>query len=208
MLPPTVYGSPRFYNEQFQNNMCIVRHYGKPDYFITFTTNPNWLEIRNLLNHGEEPRDRPDICARVFKANFSALMDDLLKHNVLGKVIAHSATIEWQKRGLTHALILLIMEKMDKPQSLTDITKVVCAEIPDPNVNKKLFDIVVESMLHGPCGKSNPLSVCMDENGNCTKGFPKRYCNETAFWKDGTPEYRRRSPQNSGHVATKKVKVM
>ena len=35
IVPRSIYGSPRFYNEQFQNSMCIVRHYGKPDYFIT-----------------------------------------------------------------------------------------------------------------------------------------------------------------------------
>ena len=62
ILPPSIYGSPRFYN-----SMCIVRHYGKPEYSITFTTNPNWSEIRSLLNPGEEPRDRPDMCARVSK---------------------------------------------------------------------------------------------------------------------------------------------
>jgi hypothetical protein len=40
ILPPTIYGSPQFYSEAFQNAMAIVRQLGKPDYFITFTTNP------------------------------------------------------------------------------------------------------------------------------------------------------------------------
>ena len=40
ILPPTVYGSPRFYAEIFQDNMCIVRNYGKPSFFVTFTCNP------------------------------------------------------------------------------------------------------------------------------------------------------------------------
>ena len=74
--------------------MCINRLFGKPDYFITFTTKPNWPKIRCLLNDGLEPQDRPDVCALVFKAKFDALMEDILKNDVLGRVIAHSATIE------------------------------------------------------------------------------------------------------------------
>ena len=209
ILPPSIYGSPRFYNEQFQNSMCIVRHYGKPDYFITFTTNPNWSEIRSLLNPGEEPRDRPDLCARVFKAKFDALMDDILKKDVLGSVLAHSATIEWQKRGLTHVHILLIMEHESKPRSHLDINKVISAELPDHNVNPKLFEVVVESMVHGPCGSLNPLSPCMNESvtgRTCTKGYPKAFRDETLFREDGIPEYRRRSPQKGGRQALKFVR--
>ena len=204
ILPPSIYGSPRFYNEQFQNSMCIVRHYGKPEYSITFTTNPNWSEIRSLLNPGEEPRDRPDMCARVFKAKFDALMDDILKKDVLGSVLAHSAAIEWQKRGLTHVHILLIMEHESKPRSHLDIIKVISSELPDRNVNPKLFEIVVGTMIHGPCGSLNPLSPCMNESvtgRTCTKGYPKAFRDETLFREDGIPEYRRRSLQKGGRQA-------
>ena len=45
ILPPTIYGTPRFYQECFYDAMALVLHFGKPDYFITITTNPNWLEI-------------------------------------------------------------------------------------------------------------------------------------------------------------------
>ena len=209
ILPPTIYGSPRFYNEQFQNSMCVVRHFGKPDYFITFTTNPNWPEIKELLNPGEDTRDRPDICARVFKAKFDALMEDLLKNDILGKVVAHSATIEWQKRGLTHAHILLIMEDKYKPRSAADVNKVVSAEIPDRMENPQLHQIIVESMLHGPCGKFNENASCMEGSGSqrhCSKHFPKKFKQETLFTKDGFPEYRRRAPEDGGRVFEKKVK--
>ena len=48
ILPPTIYGSPRWYAESFQDAMALVRKYqkyGKLDHFITMTTNPNWPEI-------------------------------------------------------------------------------------------------------------------------------------------------------------------
>ena len=62
ILPPTIYGSPRWYAESFQDAMAIVRTYGKPDLFIIFTCNPSWPEIKNSLFIGEQPSDRPDLC--------------------------------------------------------------------------------------------------------------------------------------------------
>lgn len=32
-----------------QDAMTYVRKYGRPDLFITFTCNPNWIEITELL---------------------------------------------------------------------------------------------------------------------------------------------------------------
>ena len=61
ILPPTIYGTPRFYSEAFMDAMTIVRKFGKPDFFITFTTNPKWLESREALFPGESPHDRPDL---------------------------------------------------------------------------------------------------------------------------------------------------
>jgi hypothetical protein len=29
----------------YQDSMAIVRHFGRPSLFITFTTNPDWIEI-------------------------------------------------------------------------------------------------------------------------------------------------------------------
>ena len=36
ILPPTIYGSPRFYSEAFMDAMSIVRKFGKPDYLYHF----------------------------------------------------------------------------------------------------------------------------------------------------------------------------
>lgn len=47
-------------------------------------------------------------------------------------------------------------------------------------------------MIHGPCGEHNRESKCM-ENGKCTKGFPKPFCETTSMGNDGYPQYRRRN---------------
>ena len=64
ILPPTIYGSPRFYNEQFKSSMTVVRHYGKPDYFITFTTNPQW-KGSGMHSSQERSQETGRICAPV-----------------------------------------------------------------------------------------------------------------------------------------------
>ena len=102
ILPATVYGSPRSYSEAFQDAMSIVGQLGKPDVFITFTSNSKWPEIKSALNPGEVACDRPDLSYRVFKLKFTALMDGILKKEILGTVKAHTATIEYHNRGLPH----------------------------------------------------------------------------------------------------------
>ncbi|KAJ8352196.1 hypothetical protein SKAU_G00236720 [Synaphobranchus kaupii] len=37
ILPPSIYGSPRWYAKEFQDAMALVRIKGKPDFFLTFT---------------------------------------------------------------------------------------------------------------------------------------------------------------------------
>ena len=45
---------PRFYSEAFMNAMTIVRHMGKPDYFITITVvfAGDWRQILPVVHHG------------------------------------------------------------------------------------------------------------------------------------------------------------
>ncbi|KAH0605652.1 uncharacterized protein H6S33_004874 [Morchella sextelata] len=46
--------------------MAIVRHFGRPSLFITFTAKPKWSEIVAELLLGQTAVDRPDLVARVF----------------------------------------------------------------------------------------------------------------------------------------------
>ena len=85
ILPSTFIGSPRHMKQLYQDSISIVSRYGKPDLFITFTCNPHWPEIQSALKFGQNHRDRPDLCARVFKLKLDLLMNDLLKKHVLGK---------------------------------------------------------------------------------------------------------------------------
>ena len=118
----------------YQDSMAIVREYGKPDLFVTVTCNPNWPEITNELLPNQQASDRPDLISRVFKLKLKSITNDLFVKGVLGKVIAHVHVIEFQKRGLPHAHILMILSPEDKPKTPEDFDKLVCAEIPDRNL--------------------------------------------------------------------------
>ena len=153
----------------FQDAMSVVRVFGKPDLFITFTCNPYWVEIKRELLSGQVPADRPDLCARVFFLKLKELFRDLYERHVLGTVVARIQVIEFQKRGLPHAHILLILASQDKPRSTDNYDNLVCAEIPDCTKEPELYEIVTKCMLHGPCHLL-PTSPCLNENQICTKG--------------------------------------
>ena len=123
-------GGPRWYNAKFQDAMAIVREYGKPDLFITMTCNPKWPEIVNELRPGQEPQDRPDIVARVFKDKLDQLMNDLVQGACFGKVVGYLYCVEFQKRGLPHAHILLILANQDRAMTAELVDGMVVAELP------------------------------------------------------------------------------
>jgi hypothetical protein len=168
--------------------MAIVRKQGKPDLFITFTANVNWREIQENLN-GCLAADRPDIVVRVFNLKLKELIKDITKRQIFGKVVGHVHVVEFQKRGLPHAHILIILSQEDKLRSCEEYDEVVWAEIPDKNIYPMLFFTITSKNFHGPCGEINPNSVCL-KNGICEKQFPKLY-NENTTENEGYPIYKR-----------------
>lgn len=49
ILPATFTGGPRYMREKYLDAMTIVKRFGRPVYFITFTCNPKWKEITDIL---------------------------------------------------------------------------------------------------------------------------------------------------------------
>ncbi|KAK4515822.1 uncharacterized protein ATC70_010779 [Mucor velutinosus] len=193
ILPSTFIGGPRFMAQLYQDAMNLVRRFGKPDLFITFTCNPAWPEItRELLEH-QIAADRPDLCARVFHLKLKLFIEDAVKKSVLGKVIAYVYSIEFQKRGLPHCHMLFILQDQDKPMTTEQIDRIVSAEMPDPASNPLAYETVSNSMIHGPCGLLDPNAPCM-VNGKCSKNYPYPFMDETTISPEESSKirYRRR----------------
>ncbi|XP_039601724.1 LOW QUALITY PROTEIN: uncharacterized protein LOC120523984 [Polypterus senegalus] len=206
ILPSTFQGSPRAQQQNFQDAMAIVRKFGKPDIFLTFTCNSQWTEIQRNLKNGEQAHDRLDLVARVFQLKLKGLMRDLLVNKVLGCAVAHVYVIEFQKRGLPHCDLVLILANDDKPKTADVIDNIVCAEIPDPHSNPRLYQIVKNNMVHGPCGIDfNMESPCMNENHECTKGYPKDFSVAIRDNVSGYPIYRRRQDGTNMNVGNYQI---
>jgi hypothetical protein len=191
VLPSSFQGSPRAMQQSFQDAMAIVSKFGRPDLFLTFTCNPRWKDIVDALSAGQRAEHRPDIVARVFKKYLDELIKDIREGHVLGVPIAFVFVIEFQKRGLPHCHLLIILDDASKLRIPADIDSVICAEIPDPAAQPELHEIVKTSMVHGPCGALNKRSPCMSED-KCTKDYPKEFHEDTSMAVNGYPHYRRR----------------
>ena len=164
----------------YQDAMALVRRFGKLDLFITFTCNPAWDEITRELLQGQTANDRPDLSARVFNLKLRALLDDIIKTKVFGKVVAYVYSIEFQKRGLPHCHMPFILDHPDKPATAEDVDKIVHTEIPDPVTHPLAHNTITTCMIHGPCGLLNLDSRCM-KNGKCTKNYPYAFNDTTVF---------------------------
>jgi hypothetical protein len=209
ILPPSHVGGPRWMSQKYLNAISLVCEFGRPTYFITFTCNPKWDEIMSELLKTESTSnntqyfqyssDRPDLIARVFHLKLQEFLNDITKRHVLGKCIAYCYTIEEQKRGIPHAHCLFWIVDADSPKTAEDVDRVISAEVPSKTENEDLFNIIIRSNIHGPCGTSNPNSPCM-ENNQCTKNFPKAFQNETDISPESYPKYRRRDNRSSNIV--------
>lgn len=100
-------------------------------------------------------------------------------------------TIEFQKRRLPHAHILIFLYPQFQHPHPHDIDKIICVELPDEQIEPELFKIMSTLMIHGQCGVQNKKSPCM-QNGKCTKFFPKKFLENTTIDSERYPVYRRR----------------
>ncbi|XP_019191165.1 PREDICTED: uncharacterized protein LOC109185656, partial [Ipomoea nil] len=172
-ISPREYFAYRIMSRVSEDAMAICRLVGYPDLFITFTCNPKWPEVQRFLNDRKlKPEDRPDIICRLFKMKLDALISDCRKNKLFGPVMGVIYTIEFQKRGLPHAHILLFLDKINGTHSVEKLDHIISAELPDQEADAEYYKVVEEFMMHGPCGKARLTSPCMS-NGKCTKHFPK-----------------------------------
>ncbi|GKA60843.1 ATP-dependent DNA helicase PIF1-like protein [Tanacetum coccineum] len=185
--------SPRYMMQNYLDAMTLCNFYGYPDLFITFTCNPNWPEIsRFMAKRGLKFEDRPDVISRVFKIKLDCLMRELKDDHTFGRVQGVVYTIEFQKRGLMDCHILLWFEPQDKLTMTGKIDQYISAKIPNKDEDPKLYQLVTDHMLHGPCGAENPSSPCTVDY-KCNKKFPKQFNESTVIEDNGYGIYKKRN---------------
>ncbi|CAG8496235.1 7053_t:CDS:2 [Cetraspora pellucida] len=180
-LPASFLGSKKWCSTRVANALALARCRGNPSFFITMTTNPNWEEIRSQLCPGQNASELTLIVVRAFHSRLGKLKDILRSH--FGEIAYIIDMIEFQKRGLPHAHIIMRVH----PELLADqIDKIVSAELPRENVH--LEELVKKYMLH----RQQHSSRCL-RNGNCIYRYPKPIVPETYIDERGFVQYRRRT---------------
>ncbi|GKF16114.1 hypothetical protein Tco_0061032, partial [Tanacetum coccineum] len=104
--------------------------------------------------------------------------------------------IEFQKRGLPHAHILLWLEDNSKCKTAAQIDDIISTELPSPADDPYEYKVVTDYMLQGPCGKDGRYAPCTTK-GKCSKHYPKMFYTENVLDEDGYPIYRRRDNKAS-----------
>src|SRR5882762_10354468 len=118
---------------KLQIPLQLAAAYGPPTFFVTFTCNADWPEIQSQLRPGQDFTDVPIVVVRVFRQKLSTL-ESTLKSMFpnAGRLLYIIHSIEFQKRGLPHAHILLKFEQ--DCVHPCDIDAIVNAEMPsDPD---------------------------------------------------------------------------
>ncbi|KAK9053646.1 hypothetical protein SSX86_024720 [Deinandra increscens subsp. villosa] len=193
ILPASFTGGPRYMYKHYQDALAICRVHGNPQYFITFTCNVKWPEIQRYMQARPllTPGDRAEIVARVFQMKVGAFITFLRQERPFGVVVADLYTIEFQKRGLPHCHTLLWVANQYKITEPCQIDNYISAEIPDKDLQPLLYQIVTETMVHGPCGPLDRGATCMQKN-KCSRNFPMKHEESTRIDDNGRPFYRRR----------------
>ncbi|KAM6554269.1 hypothetical protein CsatB_015031 [Cannabis sativa] len=165
ILPSSHTGGPRYRVQNYQDAMALCKWAGYPDLFLTFTCNPKWPKINDMINliGQKDDENRVNTICRLFEIKLNQLMHDLKNEQPFGKIIASE-----------------------------HIDKIISAEIPDSNIDPDGYNAVIKFMIHGPCGKLNSNSPCMMQ-GRYTKHFPKKFNDRTTIDANGFPVYKRRN---------------
>ncbi len=132
----------------------------------------------------------------MFKTKLKELINDIHKNHILGRTITGIYVVEFQKRGLPHAHILVFFTEDCKQHTIEDVNRIISAELSNSETNKLAHKTVARCMMHGPCGVAFPNAPCMEE-GKCKKQYPHKFQSETMTDVNGYPIYRRR---NTGHT--------
>ena len=101
----------------------------------------------------------------------------LFKDHVLGKPIARCHVIEFQKRGLPHAHMLIILDAADRPSGAADIDRMVCAELPGAPLRRRRWHMSAAVCGCRPSGAARPCpqipSPMTPPSALCTRPSPR-----------------------------------
>ena len=98
----------------YEDAMIILKKYGKSDYFITMTCNPQKPQIACKLRTCQTSLNMSHLVSCVLQQYLNAFISDLWENGILGRSIARIHVIEFQKQGYPQTHILLTVPQVVK----------------------------------------------------------------------------------------------
>jgi hypothetical protein len=118
---------------------------------------------------------------RLFHIKLKLLLKCIRKDYILGKCLAMTYTIQFQKRGLPYAHIIVWIDPTDCISTIDDVDRCVGASLPTTD-DPVLLELVLRHMIHSKCHQGRP---CWSFSaGSCRFGFPKSFVDCTTISDD------------------------
>jgi hypothetical protein len=191
----------------FQNSINLMIYFGKSDFFIIFTVNPFWKEIRNNLFNNQNSFNRLDIITRVFRAKLKYFIYLIRNGYTFGLYRIIIYIIKYQKRKLLYAYFFIFLNGGHAFSESERIDSVIYTKFPDRTLNpdKFLISIIKKMIIHNIYGflnfntsyiiKKNP-----SESVKYTKYYSRPFNTEIIVNKNSYPQYRRRQMIDRVHI--------
>ena len=155
-------------------------------------------EVVTKFPAGTSPNDIPNITVRLFHTKFKSLLEHIEINQIFGEIIAYVYTLEFQKRDLPNAHLVVTLNPNNNILFPQMLDKYISAEIPSDD--KELQKLVIKHMFHGPHTNQSPCLI--KEQSLCKKKFPKQFRDTTILKKkkNGYPEYQRKDNSCDNHT--------
>ncbi|TVY62600.1 ATP-dependent DNA helicase pif1 [Fusarium oxysporum f. sp. cubense] len=189
-LPANFTGSRAWTSDHVADALALARRFGKPTFFITMTTNPGWPDIVSALRSGQHFTDAPTVACRAFHMRLQHLKAFIKRH--FGRVIYAITVVEFQKRGLPHAHMLI---KVSPEPTIDALDAIISAELPRSPADAALRASVLRTNIHSRNHLNGP-SYC-NRDGRCRFGFPHPLSRRTTFDPQGRIHFRRREEEDA-----------
>ncbi|KAL1932430.1 hypothetical protein VTP01DRAFT_8108 [Rhizomucor pusillus] len=127
ILPSSFTGGLRYMHQQFQDAMAIVR--AMANLISSSPSHATRLGLRSpmLLRLAKSLMTDQISSVAYSMKKLNCLMEYIRKKKIFGTVLGSVHVVEFQKRRLPHAHVLLILDKADKPTCPRDINATVSA---------------------------------------------------------------------------------
>jgi len=153
VLPKGFTNSPRLLRALIDDGLAVVSHLGKPNLFITITTNTNWPEFQRERIRARQrghthynPTEDPVFVTRVFHARFFKILAWLKSYKVIGKTIYLMWGVDFQKRGLPHAHIAMkTVRDVTLPAAVDDVVSTELPPESDPEPRARVLEFIMHT---------------------------------------------------------------